>query len=292
MQKGTRTRCKRWGAGNLWAGRQDVSHWGVSDPFARKVYLQELPDPVLGARFSGGARRRAAQLQGFLRDLSEAATPLGPLQGAELLVIGSRDWRRLFSYPYGLPFTRSKPGGVSIVAAADYPPRLLRRFDAPLLRAAQAGERAPGDVREFLDLLVGHEWGHAAANLSGLRFRVKWLDEFMATYLFLLALQDTGAEGAVARFVQWARVEVAGSAVARADLGAFEYPRVRLPFDNLLWFQGVFTLRAAELVPTRGWDFPLAMRAAGARTRGDVASTLIEVEPSFKEWFVVFAEAS
>ena len=271
-----------------------MQHWGVSDPFERKVYLQELPDPVLAARFSGGARRRAGQLQGFLKGLSEAATPLGPLEGAELLVIGSGDWRRLFSYPYGLPFTRSKPkgAGVSIVAAADYPPRLLRRFDDVLLRAAGAGERAPGDVREFLDLLIGHEWGHAAANLSGLRFRVKWLDEFMATYLFLLALREAGAEDVLARFAQWARVQVAGSAANRADLGAFEYPRVRLSFDNLLWFQGVFTLRAAELARTRGWDFPLAMRAAGARSRGDVAGALLEVEPSFKEWFVVFAETS
>jgi hypothetical protein len=214
---------------------------------------------------------------------------LGTLEELELLVINHDDWRRLFSYPYGLPFTRTRPGGVRVVAAADYPARLLSRWEPILLRAAVRGHAPPGPVAEFLDLLVGHELGHGAANLSGLRSRVKWFDEFMATYLFLAALQEVDAN-LLERFRRWAELHIAGSAVARADLGAFEYPLVRLGFDNLLWFQGVFTRGAADLLKRRGWDFPLEMRQRlKTPGRSMLARALIEVEPEFKAWFAVFA---
>lgn len=260
----------------------------MRDGTLRGVYLRPLPDPRLPARHSAGARRRAAQLQGFLRALHEvAAEELEPRGELELLVVGARDWRQLYSYPYGLPFTRSYRGGVHVVVAADYPPRMLRRFDDLLLAAARAGAPAPGDLREFLDLLSGHEWGHALAHLAGVRTRVRWLDEWLATYLFLLALREAGFEGVLARFLAWAEVQVRGAGVERADLGAFEYPRHKLKLGNLLWFQGVLTRRAAELLP-RGWALPRALREALPAPRGDVARALVEVEPSFREWFAVF----
>lgn len=260
------------------------------DPLARRVYLQPLADAPLPTQHSSRARVRAAQLARFIHQLHRLGERrLGALEGLTLLVISHDDWRRLFSYPYGLPFTRTHPGGVRVVAAADYPARLLSRWDAILLRAANQGYAPPGPVAEFLDLLVGHEWGHGAANLSGLRSRVKWFDEFMATYLFLAALQEVDAD-LLGRFRCWAELHVAGSAVARADLGAFEYPLARLGFDNLLWFQGVFTSGAADLLNRRGWDFPLAMRRRlKTPGRSALARALIEVEPEFKAWFAVFA---
>ena len=265
----------------------------MPDPYTRKVYLQRLEHPVLSARHSQGARRRTAQLQQFLAALHGGSSPHLPLPGegssAELLVVDRRDWGKLFSYPYGLPFTRTRAERVTVVAAAAYPERLLHRFDDVLVRAAKAGVDAPGDLREFLDLLIGHEWGHAAANLSGLRTGVKWLDELLATYLFLLALRETGAGEVSRRFLAWAEVERAGSGVDRAPLGSFEYPRMKARFATMLWFQGVFTLRAAELLEHHAWDFPLAFGDLPKR-RGEVARRLIEVEPSFKPWFSTFGK--
>jgi len=260
------------------------------DPLARRVYLPSLTGAPLPTQHSSRAQVRAAQLVRFIYQLHQSGEcRLGALEGLKLLVINHDDWRRLFSYPYGLPFTRTHPGGVRVIAAADYPPRLLSRWDPILLRAALKGHAPPGPVEEFLDLLVGHEWGHGAANLSGLRSRVKWFDEFMATYLFLAALQEVDAD-LLERFRRWAELHIAGSAVARADLGAFEYPLVRLGFDNLLWFQGVFTRGAADLLKRRGWDFPLAMRQRlKTPGRSTLARALIEVEPEFKAWFAVFA---
>jgi hypothetical protein len=294
----------------------------------RGAYLRPLPDALVPARHSAGARPRTAQLQGFLRPLQQVAVTALPVVGTvALAVVGPEDWRRLFSYPYGFPFTRSRQSGaslagadgptVTVVAPADYPARLLRRFDPVLLRAAQAGVRPPapgavprgpavieapaasGDVRELLDLVVGHEWGHAAAALAGLRVRVQWLDELIATAVYLAALREVGASGVIERVLAWAAVQAAGGDDSRRDLGAFEYPRGRLRLPQLVWFQGVLTQRAWQVVGSPGdpWSFLLALHAAvegvvpgpGTSHRGDVARALVGVEPSFREWFTVFA---
>ena len=308
-------------------------------PPLRGVYLRPLFDQLVPARHSAGARVRAAQLQRFLRPLQAVASGRLPLHGdLTLSVLGSEDWRRVCRYPYGFAFTRSRATGASlagaagpsvdIVVPADHPPRLLRRFDEVLLRAARSGVRPPspgaaadrgpppqrgpalvegpapsGDVQELLDLIVGHEWGHAVAALAGLRLRVNWLDELLATAIYLAALREVGAETLAARVLAWAEVQEAGGDDSRRDLGAFEYPRGRLRLAQSTYFQGVFTHRAWELVggeQRQPWAFVQALHAAaapvvrspgaweGGRHRGEVARALVEVEPSFREWFATF----
>ncbi len=347
-----------------------------SAPPLRGVYLRPLPDALVPARHSAGARVRAAQLQAFLRPLHELALERLPLHGnLTLSVVGPSDWRRVCRYPYGFAFTRTRPTpatlagaagpSVDVMVPADHPGRLLRRFDEVLLRAARAGVRPPapqasiaagtnlpvddaravskrhvssvptpdatnaapaapsapavapnvargpgvaeapapsGDVRELLDLIVGHEWGHAAASLAGLRLRVTWLDELLATVIYFAALRSAGADSVAQRVLAWAAVQAAGGDDTRRDLGAFEYPRGRLRLERSMHFQGVFTLRAWELVAGEDrepWDFVQSLHAAvapvagaGGRHRGDVARALVEVEPSFKEWFATLGSES
>lgn len=180
---------------------------------------------------------------------------------------------------------------MAIMAAADYQPRFIRRFDDMLLNAGRAGVSAPAQVAEFVDLMVGHEWGHAVANLSGLRTRVKWLDELIASYMFVAALHATDQEHMLQRLQKWVSVQVAGTEEHKGDLADFEYPRTRSGWGKLLWYQGVFTERALELVPQRGWSFPLELRAAmPVADRGQLARSLVGVEPSFKAWFSVFGK--
>jgi hypothetical protein len=147
-----------------------------------------------------------------------------------------------------------------------------------------------------------------------LRTHVKWLDELLATVLYLAALRATGADGTLRRFLAWADVQVAGgaavaealpprfgrgvrpSAPPRRDLGAFETPRGKLRLPDLVWFQGVFARRAWVLVEAEGWGFPERLLAAlegvdtgpGARARGDVARAVVAVEPGFRAWFRTF----
>ena len=184
------------------------------------MYLLDLADPDLSARSSTSSVGRARRLQAFLRPLQRAGAARAALHGrTELWVLDERDWAQVARVPYGWPFTRTRATAASaahadgpttaIVVAAEVPGRLVRRFEPLLLAAARAGvgppagpagasaEGAPlvrSDARELFDLVVGHEWGHAWAVAAGLRTRVKWLDELVATTAFLAALRDTGAD--------------------------------------------------------------------------------------------------
>ena len=263
------------------------------DPFAKKVYLRTLDDPLLPARYSQGAQRRAVQVQGFLRPLQRlAATRLVLSDAATLLVLDRSDWSALFSYPYGFPFVRSftkDAHGPTIVVAASYPERLLHRFDDVLVRGAKAGVRAPGDLREFFDLLIGFEWGHAVLHASGLHSKTKWFNEWLAIYLYLLALFETGQGDLAERVVAWARLTLVGSGVAQLPLGELNYPRMKMGLDTLLWFQGMFTLRAAEVLETHTWDLPLTLRAVLADTKKrSVKPLLVDLEPGFADWLELF----
>jgi hypothetical protein len=314
-------------------------------PTPPALYLRALPDPLLPARASaGGAGARARRLQGFLAPLQRVAGERFVLHGhTELWVLAAEDWARVTRAPYGWPFTRTRPtpasaaGGAAgpssvVVAAAEVPGRLLKRFEPILLASARHGVYPPthassvsareaplvrSDVRELFDLVVGHEWGHAFAVAAGLRTRVKWLDELIATCAFLAALQALDAQPLQERYLAWARVQVAGAAgavaaqppdfgrarrppqVPRRDLGVFETPRGRLRLPELAWFQGMFALRAAELVDADGWGFLERLAAAlegidlrrGRDARGDVARALTAVEPSFRGWFKHFGTA-
>jgi hypothetical protein len=308
------------------------------------LYLRALPDPLVPARCSPRAAARARRLQAFLAPLQRVASARFALYGhTELWVLGPDDWARVTSAPYGWPFTRSRPTPASaagaagpssaVVVAAEVPGRLLQRFEPILLASARQGVYPPtfgtgvsareaalvrSDVRELFDLVVGHEWGHAFAVAAGLRTRVKWLDELIATCAFFAALHELGHEALQARYLAWARVQVAGAEGAlaaepprfgrsprparppRRDLGAFETPRGRLRLPELAWFQGMFALRAAELTGAAGWGFlerlaneleRVDLRRGSARgrdARGDVARALTLVEPSFRAWFAGF----
>lgn len=265
----------------------------MPDPLSRKVYLQALPDTLLPARHSVGTLRRCAQLQSFLKELQRVAKDkLGTPNGAELLVLKASDWRELFTYPYGLPFTRtaakSKTEGrtVSMIAPADYPQRMMQRFDELFMRAAKAGQKPPGDTREFLDLLLGHEWGHGAANLSNLRTHLNWFDEFMATYLFLLALEEAGWHDIRERFIKWAQVTTVGFNEAGLHRESLSVPRSRRTFELKLALQGFVTLHADTLAKEQLWVLPeqigVMLRSTSKAGR---KSAILEIEPRLGNWF-------
>ncbi len=267
---------------------------------------------------SSGMERRSHALRLYLADLhSSLETGLGrDLAPVRLLVLSEADWRSASPYPYGFTFFRRlKDGSGVIFAPADYPANLLWVFKALLVK----GEHKPKTSLEmFLDLTLGHELGHAVADQIGLRTHVKWLDEFLATYLYLVALKNTMPE-ALKAALEWGQVlsgtnlecaladmallkpsgarsqkrrvaKQTDTTVPRHDLGAFEYPLVRLPLANQAWYQARFTLFAAELLESHGFDFIKAALEVlpKAKGRGAIAKALVRLEPSFKAWFASF----
>lgn len=270
-------------------------------PVPAGIYLRDMADPLVPARVSIaralGAGARARQLQAFLAPLQQAANPhLGQFGGVELWVLGERDWQAATSAPYGWPLLRIRAGAragaaVAMVAAAEIPGRLLKRFDPVLLAAARAGvhvdaaaagantlEGGPwvrADARELVDLTLGHEWGHARLVLAGLRTRVKWVDEVMAMVVFVAALRTLDAQALEARWRVWLALQRAGGAGAalaqpprfsrRAilapaganglpwDPSTFDLPRGRMPLPALAYAHGTLAALALALVDAEGW---------------------------------------
>jgi hypothetical protein len=206
---------------------------------SKKVYLRPLPDPILPLRYSVGTLRRAAQMQRFLKELQLG---VGVDGGLELLVLNQSDWHNLSSYPYGLPLTKLHKDletdlyTATLFIAADYPNRLMQRFDDPLLQAAKQGFKAPGEPRELLDLLAGCEWAHSVLLAHEEPNKHKWQDEMRAVSLFTEAMEKTQQDFLLDQFNLWAKVQqVAGE---EAPLSEFTYPRCKMGFSKMLYLQG------------------------------------------------------
>lgn len=259
----------------------------MPDPFSRKTYLHSVPDDTLPVRFSLGKRTRALQLQAFFKFLEAAAGPRPGDVRLELIVLGASDWRQLLSAPYGWGLTRRTEAGVSVALPAAYPPRLIARWDAVRLRAAQAGVRAPGGVAAFLDAYLGLEWAHARllGQTEGKR-PPAWRRELSACYLYQQVLWRARDTHKLEYLHAWARLQQAGApppAPARLpvdgvqddllednlqdklrddplhkelphDPKRFVYPRAKLPLPQLLAAQSALWLQAAALTEEVGWD--------------------------------------
>jgi hypothetical protein len=263
---------------------------------------------------------RAHALRTYLSDLHVALEKgvRRSLEPVRLLVLTQTDWTSAAPYPYGFTFFRRlKDGSGVIFAPADYPGNLLWVFRAVVVRSSIS---APGNIEEFLDYTLGHELGHAIADQCGLRTRVRWLDEFLATYLYLAALRDAHPE-ALQKILSWGEIFSTSSlecaladsvltkpggskarvntrratrakdaTLERTDLGAFEYPLVRLPLANQAWYQARFTLYAADLLERRGWAFvhdalEVLPNSSG---RGSISRAVVKLEPGFRTWFKSF----
>jgi hypothetical protein len=318
---------------------------------------------------SPGFERRAHALAHYLSELhATLETSLErPLKPVALKVLSERDWGTQVQYPYGFTFYRRLRDGSGVIfAPATYPGNLTWVFKSVIVRAERAGTPAPGTLEEFFDLTLGHELGHAIADQLSVRTRVRWLDEFLATYLYVGALEQTRPD-ALERVIRWGEVlehaefdpdEIGSESsdleptefdsrhleprhlehsepeirdprerpaspeaiareqlirpagnrkrktkkrlerslentIKRHDLGAFEFPFQRLPLANQAWYQARFTLRAAELLRTRGLEFVRAASAVlpDALGRGGVHRAVIRLEPSFKPWFASFGRS-
>ncbi len=272
--------------------------------------------------FSNGVQARGTALKTYLEELLQSlqqslAREFAPVT---LLVFNQNDWLKNAPYPYGFTFYRRLKNGHGIIfAPADYPARMLWTYREVVLQAQKRGLQAPGTLEEFFDLTLGHELGHAVADQLELRTKVRWINEFMATFLYLLALKSANPD-ALGRVLQWAKIfslgstestinssltkpagirvkkaqkrleQASASQVTRTDLGAFEFPFSRLTTANQAWFQAQLLQQAHNILEARGADFVLEAREQlqHAKGRGEISKALLQLVPGLKSWFKVF----
>jgi len=258
----------------------------VKDLLRHGIYLRSLPTAGLPTNYSpaAGIRTRAAQLQAFLGGLQACASCSLASPGLlKLLVVNRADWRALTSYPYGFPVLRTRRAVTSMIAAADYPSRMLRSFDDILLFSGQTGRYPPGRVPEFLDLLIGQRWGYAFLGLLGVRTRIRWFDEILATHLFRLSLRDYAGHSYWRRCLAWSRVFTA----ERGDYPppwTFVPPKSRTDIVAAVRLHGMLIWGVSVLLDHRGWElFGEVERVLATRKQVGLEDTLVALEPGFAE---------
>lgn len=228
----------------------------------KHIYLPQLPGSP-SVRYSRGAQRRAAQLQQFLRLVEVGlAGKFGAWHSPELVVLSKQDWRQVYSAAYGLPRLRGRSGAWQVYAAAEYPQKFIQRFE-PVLVLGAAEDGSPGELREFLDLLIAQT--HLMGALRGLDTlstktsstktsstkKVKgWLEPVVSAYALYGSLQASGLDALAERFKAWAVLESrGGEAVSVAKLRSR-----RLSFPQTRWAHGVSASYGIQRFEQEEWN--------------------------------------
>jgi len=248
--------------------------------------VQVLPHPFLPTQASEGAVLRARAMQQYLLGLREALEAYQPVPPVHLMVLSQEDWQARNRNPYGFPFQRtSLKEGLYLFMPKHYPDRFLWRLRETLVPAIKLAGRPPGQPNDFLDLNLGHEYAHAVAVAWRLRVRVKWIDEFLANYLYLLALKNALPE-LYPKAKTWGLL-LAHLTPNESSLGSYETKPKGLA--DQLWFQGQFTVEAAKVAEEGGDTLLKGLLGAAPLSKRTVHKLLVGLEPGLKEWFASFA---
>jgi len=142
--------------------------------------LDSLPGKVKTV-YTAGSKSRAQTLQRFVtaaEDFYEKQYP-GLKFSAHLNVLGKTDWERRLKIPYGIPYAWQQ----DIYVGSD------KKYVAAMFHA----EVNPGDDQlAGFDALVIHELGHNfLLTLTNTDTKVKWLNEFLASYFMIAFTQQT-----------------------------------------------------------------------------------------------------
>jgi hypothetical protein len=225
-------------------------------------------------------------MQGYLLELRAALLAYAAVPPVHLMVLGEPDWSARTRNPYGFPFQRtSLKEGLYLFLPKGYPERLVWRLRETLVPAIKRAGRPPGQPGDFLDLNLGHEYAHAVAVAWKLRVRVRWVDEFIANYLYLLALRKALPE-LYPKAKTWGQL-LAHLTPSESSLGSYETKPKGLA--DQLWFQGQFTVEAAKLVEEREDTLLKGLLAAAPLSKRSVHKVLVGLESGLKGWFASFA---
>ncbi len=248
--------------------------------------MQALPHPHIPLQASEGSVLRARAMQAYLLRVRSSLVRYREVPPVHLMVLDEADWKARVKHPYGFPFQRtSLREGLYLFLPARYPERLLWRLREALVPAIKKAGRPPGQPNEFLDLNLGHEYAHAVAVAWKLRTRTRWVDEFLANYLYLLALNQSLPE-LYPQAKQWG-VLLAHLTPSEPSLGTYETKPKGL--SDQLWFQGQFTTEAARLVEEKGDALLRGLLEAAPLKKTTVHKLLVGLEPHLRDWFANFA---
>jgi hypothetical protein len=280
------------------AAAQDSSPKSIRGTFT-KLGLGSFNAPIV-TYYSDGARERAERLA---RDIDRMnrfyETELGIRPQFTLAVLNSNDWKETTERngskgpPYGMPFYTDDPETVIFMPArggmvAD---GILTGVTGVSGAARQAWEDY---AEQTVDGIGFHELGYLVAKSYGIVPPARWLDELVATYLWLAYARE---------FPKPPGEQPHGSAVRPTNTTLEDFERLYMGVDNYPWYQGKFGERALQIVETSGLqfikdlkkEFPLERDAATSARRippstPEILARLEKFSPGFIEWAKVFSE--
>jgi hypothetical protein len=276
----------------------------------RAQRIHALHDPCLKGRivtcYTPGYRNRAVFLQEFLTgELSFVQQRLRISVPLTLAVLDERQWplaeREL---PYAMPSVHGDPPialvAANWAAAKDFYPTAEVAGNPTLLREI-ARHRLTWDQANAQtgDLLSAHELGHAVIDAYGIVPGSRWLDEFLASYVWYAYMRERRPEQLwlfdvlqagnqlerPQRFVTLTELDKNYRAIVESDLQT----------NNYGWYQGQLIERVRKIYPVRGFDFLKEVRAAfppgeAPQLGSDETLRRIErIDPSFGDWAKVLA---
>ena len=153
-----------------------------------------LPGPLPVYASRGLTQRANALRERLIPAIAFFEARLGVKSTVHLAVLNRRDWEKLSTVPYGVPWSNQTPTGVESIVCA---PATLDVFDgftksmnqgkgwsSEALQALDAtGLSFEQGMREAADDLLYHELGHIYTVAYGIGPPNMWFNEFLANYL-------------------------------------------------------------------------------------------------------------
>lgn len=215
-----------------------------------------------------------------------------------LAVLVRRDWERVSSVPYGMPFSNVGRSPLVVMPAehvmfAEFLAKMAKE-DGP---SGQVGRAAadtglPLDVatRQSGDTILYHEFGHILVAQYGIVSPNRWLSEFLGNFVMQALLAESSTNRRLLTFFRVFKDRQRRQPVAHRSLDDLERLYTGVGMDNYGWYQAQTDARAADVYRTNGIAFLPAVKAAfpvGSPSTlpvAEVLSRLDAIAPGFTAW--------
>ena len=264
----------------------------------QQLHLSRLPGGTLPTYYSVGAEARARSLQTLIegeRDFYREALHV-PLSDLNLAVLRPEDWSPVTTRdPYGMPSVQGHPRVITmpsdwnkvriipVPAVADLSPELQKEVRA-------SGKPIAELVHTGSDSIGTHELGHAIIEDYGIGWTTYWLNEFLASYVGNVYVEEKRPADRAANRIFW-----------QVGLN-FPHPHTSLEYfethydelsekapQNYGWYQCALDQRVLAVHAKEGLTFLPKVKAAFPKggpplTSAQVLDKFESIDPGWKQW--------
>lgn len=262
-----------------------------------------LKDPLLLGEvptyYTPGFKERAEGIRDFLAgERAFYKEKLGITVPLTIAVLDAKQWQALnILDPYAIPTVTDVPPYVALMPAnwAENQLGMLpdeSKANPSVVQQVRAASVGWNDTfyRGF-DTIIGHEFGHAAASVTGIDKPKHWLDEFLATYFLIAYVHERRADPQFPMKIFFSINLEYPHPYTSLDNFESRYPLSNTLPTNYGWYQSQFWRRGEEVYRLQGVNFLRKMKVefpAGHNSftlsNAEVLRKLDHICPGFVKW--------